>query len=156
MSVGSAAYARRHRDEAAAHGRFMFNIDSYGSHLGWNDLVSHGPAEMEAWIPAHFPNDAFRVLPEVMPYADHFPLVAAGVPSVTLIRSNCIAGRFFHHRPDDDLSRVSTEVMASLLDGVVASIDDLATCNALPFPRGIPPDLKAGVDAYWQDFYGGW
>ena len=156
LSLGSAAYARRHREDLARRGQFMFNIDSYGSHLGWNDLISNGPADMETWIPTHFPNDTFRFLPEVMPYADHFPLVAAGVPSVSLIRSNCIAGRFFHHRTDDDLTRVSTEVMASLLDGVIACIDDLATCDALPFPAVIPPELKAGVDAYWQDLFGGW
>lgn len=156
LSVGSAAYVRAHREALTRRGRLMFNLDSYGSHMGWNELVCNGPEALSDWIRPRFADDAVRLLPAVMPYADHFPLVAAGVPALTLWRMNCAGGRFFHHRPDDDLTRVSTRVMASLLGGVVACMSELAASDAFPFPARIPPDLQKGVEAFWEDLFGGW
>ena len=40
LSVGSAAYVRVHRDEVSRRGRLMYNLDSYGSHLGWLQFTS--------------------------------------------------------------------------------------------------------------------
>ena len=54
LSVGSATYVRRHRDELAARGRFMFNFDAFGSLLGWNYLVCNGPDAMAAFLVRHF------------------------------------------------------------------------------------------------------
>lgn len=156
LSVGSAAYVRRHRDELAGRGRFMFNLDSYGSHLGWNELICNGPDSMQGWIRSHFPNDALHLLPQIVPYVDHFPFVVAGVPAVSLLRVNCVAGRFFHHRPDDDLRRVSTAVMASLLKGVVASVGELAEGGQMEFEAAIPGDLAATAEKCWRDLFGGW
>ena len=156
LSVGSAAYVRTHRQEIARRGRLMFNLDSCGSHLGWNDLTCNGPPDLERWITPRFPHDPLRIHREIMPYADHFPFVAAGVPSMTLIRFNCTTGRFFHHRPDDDLSRVSIPGMASRLAGVAACIDELARCETLPFAARIPSDQAPQAARLWEDLFGGW
>ena len=40
LSVGSADYVRRHRDELSERGTFMANFDSFGSHMGWTELQS--------------------------------------------------------------------------------------------------------------------
>ncbi len=158
LSVGSAAYVRRHRAELVREGRCMFNLDSFGSLLGWNVLWGSGPAELDALLPAYFQRHGQQVRRErgVLPYADHFPFNAAGVPGLTLMRPNCAGGRFFHHRADDDLSRVSPELMAALLGAVADFTADMAAAEMLPFAAAIPPEERAAVAACWEDLFGGW
>ena len=50
LSVGSAAYVRRHRAALARDGRCLFNLDSIGSLLGWNTLWGSGPRELDALL----------------------------------------------------------------------------------------------------------
>lgn len=158
LSVGSAHYVRQHRDEVWQRGQFIFNLDSYGSWLGWTELVCNGPAEMPAYLRSFF--EKMGLTPgftaQIMPYADHFPFVAAGIPGVTLGRHNCTTGRFFHHRPDDDLSRVSTQVMASSLSAVADILADALQCEALPFPAHIPETQVTDAQRLWNDLFGGW
>ncbi|MBS0663051.1 MAG: M28 family peptidase [Verrucomicrobia bacterium] len=158
LSVGSAAYVRRHRAELARDGRFIFNFDSFGSLLGWNTLSGNGPAELDALLPPYFERHGQYVRREhgLLPYADHFPFVAAGVPGLTLMRPNCAGGRFFHHRPDDDLSRVSPEVMAALLNAVADFTADMAAAESLPFSVRIPAAEQGPLAAFWADLFGGW
>lgn len=158
LSVGSAAYVRRHRAELARDGRWLFNLDSFGSLLGWNTLWGSGALELDSWMAEAFQRHGqpFRREAGVLPYADHFPFVAAGVPAFTLMRLNCASGRFFHHRPDDDLSRVSPEVMAASLNAVAELAADLATVERLPFPPGIPLHEQPAVERCWDDLFGGW
>ncbi len=158
LSVGSGAYVRRHRAELVRDGRYMFNFDSFGSLLGWNTLSGSGPRELDALLPAYFARHGQYCRREmgVLPYADHFPFVAAGVPALTLMRQNCAAGRFFHHRPDDDLSRVDVQVMAASLNAVAAFIADMAAIETLPFSASIPAEEQAAVAHCWEDLFGGW
>ncbi|MBN1441935.1 MAG: M28 family peptidase [Planctomycetes bacterium] len=158
LSVGSARYVREHRAELAVRGRLIFNLDSFGSWMGWNDLVVNGTRELEeCWRAAFESRGEFvRIARSIVPYADHFPFVAAGVPGLTLMRSNCTAGRFFHHRPDDDLSRVSTARMASLLDAVAERMADLAARPDLPFEPRVPLECAREVESFWIDLFGGW
>ena len=158
LSVGSAAYVRRHRAALARDGRCMFNFDSIGSLLGWNTLSGSGPRELDALLPAYFARHGqyYRRERGVLPYADHFPFVAAGVPGLTLMRLNCAAGRFFHHRADDDLSRVDVNVMAASLNAVAAFTADMAGAEILPFAAVIPQEERAAVAHCWDDLFGGW
>ena len=158
LSVGSAVYVRRHREAVQQYTRFMWNIDSIGSHMGWTDLIVNGSDAMADWLVARFEERDLWVAPRraVNPYADHFPFVAAGIPSAFLIRPNCVAGRFFHHRPDDDMSRVSFDLVARILDTSASFLETLATCPELPFPRTVDPELAAQARVYWEDLFGGW
>jgi hypothetical protein len=158
LSVGSAWHVRQRRAELAQHARLIFNLDSYGSWMGWTELVVNGPRELESHARAFFEErDLYvNVLNTILPYADHFPFVAAGVPGVTLWRNNCTAGRFFHHRPDDDLSRVSCGLMARLLDALAALSQELSERPELPFGRSIPEEQANEVEQYWSDLFGGW
>lgn len=158
LSVGSAAYVRTHRDEVTARGQVMYNLDSFGSHLGWLQLYMNGHANLEAAFRPHF-RDAdlyYQTITSVVPYADHFPFIAAGVAGVFHYRVNCDGGRFFHHRPDDDLTRVSPEVIARDVSAVAGFLDAVATAEALPFTPGIPEAQRAEVAACWDDLFGGW
>lgn len=158
LSVGCAAYVRAHRDEITSRGRLMYNLDSFGSHLGWLRLYMNAHADLEAAFRPHFrANDLYyQTFTSVVPYADHFPFIAAGVAGVFHYRVNCDSGRFFHHRPDDDLSRVSPEVVARDVSAVATFLDAVATSDSLPFTPGIPEDQRDEVAARWEDLFGGW
>jgi len=158
LSVGSAVFVRRHRQELAAHGRLMFNFDTLGSHLGWNYLVCNGPEGLGAPFVESLRGRGrqVKVVREVIPYADHFPFVAAGLPAAWLGRDNCAAGRFFHHRPDDDMTRVSCAVVAELAAGVGDALHDLAAVEELPFPARMDERDREEVAKVWHDFFGGW
>lgn len=158
LSVGSAVYVRRHRAELSALGRCLFNFDSFGSLLGWNTLWGSGPRELDALWPAYFQKHGQQVKREygVLPYADHFPFVAAGVPALTLMRFNCTAGRFFHHRPDDDLSRVCPQTMAASVQAVADFTAEMAMAEKLPFAVTIPAGEQPAIAAHWEDLFGGW
>jgi Zn-dependent M28 family amino/carboxypeptidase len=158
LSVGSAAYVRRHRDEVSTRGRLMYNLDSFGSHLGWLELYVNAHPDFEAAFRRHFHAAGlyYRTVTSVVPYADHFPFIAAGLPGVFHYRINCDGGRFFHHRPDDDLTRVSPMVIARDVSVLATWFDELARADTLPFTPGIPEPQQAEIAARWADLFGGW
>lgn len=158
LSVGSAAYVRAHREDVSRRGRLMYNLDSFGSHLGWLQLYMNGHADVESAFRPYFrARDLYyQTVTSVVPYADHFPFIAAGVAGVFHYRVNCDGGRFFHHRPDDDLTRVSAEVVARDVSAVAAFLDAAAVADELPFTPGIPEAQRAEVAACWDDLFGGW
>lgn len=158
LSVGSAEYVRQHREELSQRGTFMANFDSFGSHMGWTELNCGGPAALVDYLLPFFEKaDLYvKTTPEVIPYTDLFPFLAAGVPGIYIGRSNCAGGRFFHHRSDDDLSRVSCPYMARMVDVVASIVHDLANTDTLPFPSEIPADQAAHVKGFWEDLFGGW
>jgi hypothetical protein len=136
----------------------MYNLDSYGSALGWLQLHVNGHRDFEASFRPHFraADLYYQTITSVVPYADHFPFAAAGLAVVFHHRLNCNAGRFFHHRPDDDASRVSAEVMARDVSVVATWLDQMATVDTLPFTPGIPEPDRAAIAACWEDLFGGW
>ena len=158
LSVGSSVYVRRHRRELSERGGVIFNLDRFGSLLGWNTLSGSGPVELDSLLGQCFKQEGlyFRREHGVMPYADHFPFNAGGVPGVTLMRLNCAAGRFFHHRADDDMSRLDFSIMASSLHAVAAFTTRVAQADALPFGLVIPPENRPDISRCWQDLFGGW
>jgi hypothetical protein len=158
LSVGSATYARQHREELERQGRFMFNFDSYGSLLGWTELSCCGPNEMGDFLRDVFArhDEYVSVKQEAVPYADHFPFAACGVPAAWLGRSNCTSGRFFHHRPDDDISRIGMTLSAKLVDASRECVERIAAADPLPFPAGMPEGLQVEIENKWQELFGGW
>ena len=158
LSVGSAAYARRHGDELKARGRFILNFDSYGSILGWTELSCCGSAEMAEYLNRQFIEQEEYVIikDEAFPYADHFPLAACGVPGAWVGRSNCTSGRFFHHRPDDTIAQIDIPLMAKMLRIGGKCLTDIAAADSLPFSTSIPKNLQVEIEKKWQGLFGGW
>lgn len=158
LSVGSSAYVRRHREELAREGGVIFNFDSFGSLLGWNSLSGSSPAEYDELLAQCFAEQGHYCRREqgVQPYADHFPFNAAGIPGVTLMRLNCAGGRFFHHRPDDDITRLDFDVMTASLNAVAKFTMELANRETWPFEPTIPEADRADVAFCWDDLFGGW
>lgn len=158
LSVGSAVYVRRHRRQLSRGKGMMINLDSYGSLMGWNELICNGSLKMLQTVQSYFARRSLfaEVITDVVPYYDLFPFVAAGIPGVSIGRKNCICGRFFHHRPDDNMERLSIPLMASLLQTVADLAGDLANTKKLPFPSDIPKEQLEQVQKFWRDLYGGW
>lgn len=158
LSVGSAEYVRRHRGEVEASGRCMLNVDGGGSLMGWSELNGNGPEAMVRAIVEGFRARGLwlTVGREVIPYTDQFPFAAAGVPGVWISRRNCTAGRFFHHRPDDDMSRVSCELVAAIAGAAADLLASWGKASALGFGRRIPKAQQAAIRRFWDDLYGGW
>lgn len=157
LSVGSANYVRRHRQEVAAQGRFMFNIDGSGSALGWLSVNYNGMPPDEQLLRAVFKRHElfYDLHQEVCPYTDQFPFAVAGVPGLWLTRKNCATGVFYHHRRDDTLENIDTASLARQLDAVAEFLSVLAEDDTLP-PPGLPPPLPTAIASVWDNLYGGW
>ena len=136
----------------------MFNFDSFGSLLGWNTLSGSGPKELDAALAQCFEQEGqyFRREAGVLPYADHFPFNAAGIPGLTLMRLNCANGRFFHHRADDDMSRLDFDLMAASLNAVAAFTAKMSQVETLPFDLTVPSEDEPDINSCWEDLFGGW
>jgi aminopeptidase YwaD len=155
LSVGSAAYVNAHKDQLKREVRFMFNLDSYGSLLGWNDLWYDGSKHWGDYLQEHFEKRdvSAKFTPGISPYVDAFPFQAIGIPAATLLRDNCTSGRFFHHRPDDDMTRLDPVLMARLLTAVASLLDDAATSESLPIEQHLSPELTAEAERWWKELF---
>jgi hypothetical protein len=136
----------------------MLNFDACGSLLGWTELSCCGPDEMGTYLNSFFVDhdEYINVKNELVPYADHFPFAAAGIPAAWLGRSNCTSGRFFHHRPDDTLSRIGIALVARLANISRECLASIAQTDPLPFPGRLPQELHVEIEKMWQEIFGGW
>jgi len=155
LSVGSANYVCTHKAELGRNMRLMFNLDSYGSRMGWNELLYDGSKQWGDYLRRHFEirNMFARLTASISPYVDAFPFQALGIPAVTLMRENCTTGRFFHHRHDDDMTRIDPDVMARLLSCVASLLVNAASSPALPFERRISAELTAEAQRWWKELF---
>ena len=157
LSVGSASYVRAHRAEIERDGRFMLNFDSCGAAFGWYEVNGNGPAAMFELMRAAFRkcDREVNVSEDIVPYTDQFPFLVCGVPGVWVSRRCCTAGRFWHHRRDDDLRHLDPAELALQAELTAGILDRLANVPEMPFGRALPEDQKAAALAMWDDLYGG-
>ena len=158
LSVGSAAYVRRHREAVARDGRFMFNIDGSGSALGWLSVNYNGPEALSRLLAEVFHrHDLYYTLQqEVFPYTDQFPFAVAGVPGLWLSRRNCATGVFYHHRADDNMGQLDAALIAAQLDAAADFLTQVAEADAGAGAGEIPPETRREIARVWEDLYGGW
>lgn len=157
LSVGSAEYVRRHRRDGLSGAGLMINFDSFGSRLGWTTLEASNAKLAGFLADCLKKHDIYpEVASEMCPYADHFPFTAAGMAAAYIGRNNCAAGRFFHHRPDDDLSRVSCGLVAETAAAVGRGAARLAARQDWPFKLQADAQLRRQVDRVWNEMFGGW
>ena len=158
LSVGSAAYIRAHLKEIEQHGIFMFNADSCGSILGWTQINFNGQARLKSLFEPYFQRQGMycKISSEIIPYTDQFPFAVCGVPGLWLYRPNCMAGNFYHHRPENSYDKISLKVLAKYVNAAAGFITDIANADQLPYQRIIPAAQAAGIEKYWQDLFDGW
>ncbi|MCX6992367.1 MAG: M28 family peptidase [Kiritimatiellaeota bacterium] len=158
LSMGSAEYVRVHRNEIERSGVFMFNLDSYGSLMGWTEVNYNGDKAIERLLKSCFKRQNIYVhyASGVVPYTDQFAFAAAGVPGLWVYRKNCEAGRFFHHRHDDTVKMLSMELIARHINAAAEFISNLADAETMPFKKKIPDKQAAEIRHNWESLFGGW
>jgi hypothetical protein len=156
LSVGSAFYARAHRREMAKLG-VVLNIDSVASPLGHHWLIRAGTAEfgdrLLKKLSSHGLDCVERSMP--MPFADHFPFSAFGVPSVTFMRPNMDSGmRWQHHSSEDKLENVSVAELGRVIRAIAGVTEALAGSSRWRFGRGLAPEQQEETARLARDLFG--
>jgi hypothetical protein len=156
LSVGSAHYAREHSQAISSLG-VVLNLDSVASPLGHHWVIRSGTDAFGSWLMKRLANHGLdaqeKTLP--MPFADHFPFSALGVPAVTLMRPNMDSGmRWQHHSQHDNLQNVSVPELARVIYAVAGVVRDLARTSSLPFTRGVAPGQKLETDRLARELFG--
>jgi len=156
LSVGSAMYLRRHREEMEAKGIFMCNFDSCGSMLGWNQFSVNTDNTMAETIRKTLNALDVYYVPcrEPDPYNDLFPFTVAGIPGITFLRKNCESGNFYHHQPQNAMENISGPVVEQLTKSAFALTSSIADGSLEDFT--IDPASKDRLNALWECEYGGW
>ena len=157
LSVGSASYIRRHRDEVTRNGIFMCNFDTMGSALGWAEFTVNANDALRGLIADTFhKHDIYYVEhTDPCPYTDQFPFAACGVPGLWLYRKNCFAGNYYHHRVDNTPDIIGFEEAAKLVHAAAELLTDIADRENIDPFRGIPAPLRERIDAQFNAVYGG-
>jgi aminopeptidase YwaD len=144
LSVGAAAYLRRHRAAVPRTSGLVVNFDSVASPLGHFEMWCVGEDALEKAARRAFAREGLDVVPrrEVTPFVDNFPFNRAGVPSLWFMRANFPGGRWQHHSPHDSLKHVSVPELVRLLRGVTPFVQRLAASPRWPFAATVPADQR--------------
>lgn len=155
LSVGSAAYVRRHRAEMK-HVGLAVNFDSVASLLGHCELWCVGSSALARHATGALARGGLDVVlrTEVTPFVDNFAFNQAGVPSWWFYRPNFPGGRWQHHSPHDTLENVSVDEVARLLRAVAPLVNRLAGQAKWPFPPGVPAAQRAEARRLGRELFG--
>ena len=158
LSVGSAQYVKRHREEIEKNGRLICNFDSCSSAVGWNRFVINANEKLREKMKSVYNGEGiyYTEFLQPDPCNDVFPFTVCGVPGVTLMRNNCVIGKFYHHRPDNTLENISTEIAASLAAASAKLIEEVADSEDIRGKYDVEPSNTKEVQALWEETYGGW
>lgn len=143
LSVGSAEYVIRHREELE-NIVLMINFDSIASPLGHHQLFCSGGDDLADYAVDLLGNAGLHVQlkREVVPFADHFPFSVYQVPALWFFRENFPGGRWQHHSIHDNLENVSAEVLADVVAASHALITNTAKAEEPAFGRDFAPGLR--------------
>lgn len=156
LSVGSACYVRTHHLEMSAVG-VVLNLDSVASPLGHHWVIRAGTTEFGGWLVKRLRQHGLDAVekPLPMPFADHFPFSAFGVPSVTFMRPNMDGGmRWQHHSAHDNLENVSMAELARVISAVADVAGTLAQASRWPFGRGVAPEQQTETARLARELFG--
>lgn len=158
LSVGSAEYVRKHRQEIENKGRFLCNFDSCASLAGWNRFVINANEALREKMKKEYNTHGVYYVENLAPDPcnDMFPFTAVGIPGVTLMRNNCESGKFFHHRPDNALPSISMARAADLAEASWSLMTNLSDMEDMRKVYTMDLCTKAQVKSLWESTYGGW
>lgn len=156
LSVGSACYAAAHKRQVRSLG-VVLNLDSVSSPLGHHWLIRAGSNAFGAWLVKRLGQAGLDVVERTatMPFADHFPFSAFGVPSVTFMRPNMDGGmRWQHHSAQDALDNVSADELIRVIRAVAQVTSELAVTTRWPFSQGLAPEQRAETARMAKELFG--
>ncbi len=144
LSVGSAAYLKRHGKKVVKESGLVVNFDSVSSPLGHFEMWWVGENALARNAARAFAREGLDVVSRrgVTPFVDNFPFNRAGVPSLWFMRGNFPGGRWQHHSPHDTLNHVSVVELVRLLRGVTPFVQRLAAETRWPFAATVPADQR--------------
>ncbi len=156
LSVGAAAYLRRHGAAVPRTSGLVVNFDSVASPLGHFEMWCVGEATLEKAAVRAFAREGLDVVPrrEVTPFVDNFPFNRAGVPSLWFMRANFPGGRWQHHSPHDTLKHVSVAELVRLLRGVTPFVQRLAAAARWPFAATVPAGQRREARRTSRELFG--
>jgi Iap family predicted aminopeptidase len=136
--------------------RFVLNTDSAGARCGTTGVHVTGGDDLVAWIrdEAGRSDLQLKIIPEVCPFSDQFPLNCCGVPSVWFYRQTMTAGRHFHHTIRDTLSEISFDQLARLAEYQAQLVQRLAGRTTWPFHPRLPAKAARAVAVAGQNWFG--
>lgn len=155
LSVGSSAYAQRHRPTPAEVG-LVINFDSVASPLGHWLMSVAGTEALGGFAAGELSRRGLDVAvqPEIIPFSDQFPFNRGGVPSLWFMRTNFPGGRWQHHSRHDNLENVSIPEVQRLLTAVHGMAAGLANRARWPFPSRLPAAQLAQAQQIGRDLFG--
>ena len=155
LSVGSSAYALRHRADLKSMA-LMVNFDSFASPVGHTTMVCAGGDDLADYGLKEMKRRGIlaTVKKQVIPYADHFPFSAFGVPALWFYRENFPGGRWQHHSRYDNLDNISAPVASEIIAAAGGMIAAVAKMETLPFKRKQKADIRAQTRRYAETLFG--
>jgi hypothetical protein len=135
----------------------VLNLDSVASPLGHHWLIRAGTDAFGARLSKRLAHAGLDVVEKSapMPFADHFPFSALGVPSVTFMRPNMDSGmRWQHHSAQDNLENVSIAELMRVIRAVAGATIWLAHSARWPFARGVAPQQHAETTRLAKELFG--
>ena len=87
----------------------------------------------------------FKVVEELSPFSDHFPLACLGASSLWFYRQTTASGRHFHHTVRDALSEISPDYLAELAAFEAAMVERLSQADTLPFGQRFSAEMKKTI-----------
>jgi aminopeptidase YwaD len=156
LSVGSACYVGAHRREMSSIGAVV-NLDSVASPLGHHWAITAGREEFGTWVLRGLSSYGLDAVAKTspMPFADHFPFSAFGVPSLTLMRPNMDGGmRWQHHSAYDSVANLSITELARVIRAVAGITGKLARTKRWSFGRGVAPEHQGETRRLARELFG--
>lgn len=146
--LGSTAYVGRHRPELSRH-RFMVNLDVIGR-PGVVTCRLQGCPEGKDYFAGLFADMAedIRMAMDLRPYSDHYPFMAAGIPSAHFAsRDPAHKGRGWLHTAADTLDKVDPRAIQGDAITVARTVLRLAMADRLPVRSRTRAEVAAMLQA---------
>ena len=155
LSVGSSAYVLKHRSELKSI-VLMVNFDSFASPVGHTTMVCAGGADLAEFGLSEMKRRGVcaTVKNQVIPYADHFPFSAFGVPALWFYRENFPGGRWQHHSRFDNLDNVSVSAASEIIAAAGGMIASASRMEQLPFKHKPSAAFKSQTRHYAVTLFG--
>ncbi len=155
LSVGAAAYAKRHSRELDRIA-LLLNFDNVSSVLGHFVLYRAANPRLSALVESRLAESGLPVAAtdEVSPFADHFIFTAQGVAAFWFMRESFPAGRWQHHSVHDNLENVSPSELSRLVRASLALIGTLSEAPRALFPYHPPADVRRRIQTLALELYG--
>jgi aminoglycoside 3-N-acetyltransferase len=127
--------------------RLVLNNDSVGARLGTTHVYAAGGEGLAEWFRGEAGRSAmqFKVVEELNPFSDHFPLTCLGASSLWFFRQTMAGGRHFHHTVRDTLGEIAPDYLAELAAFEAAIVERLSQANTLPFGKRFSAEMKKTI-----------